>query len=455
MAVLGMKGTGSFANDERPQNWRQMILLLFPNGKCPLTGVLSKLAQEGTDDPLFHWLEKGLAVQRGIILGASTTISAEPADGADIAAADATAEVAIKLQPEGGAAEDHTWIKPGHLLLNQNTDEVYLVIRQNGTWIVVRRDIGNKFTSNPAITGDLTNGDPVVICGTGFPEGAPVGEIVSYQPLSHFNYTQIFRTPLALTRTARKTKMRYDKDGPYLEEKREKLHLHGIELEKAFLFSERDVQTSFAATGLIGAMAASTAKPLRTTRGLVNWLPAASSTTTPAIHWNIGASTAFNGGLSEDTFDEWLEILFRYGAMEKLAFAGSTALNVLNRLAKAKFTIQAVPSDEAYGLALTRIITPFGNLLLKQHPLMSADPVWRRDLIVADVAHLKYRYVDDTRFLRNRQSPGEDATIDEFLTEAGLECHFSGATADSGGGLPAEAGPAVHGRLKGVATFIG
>src|SRR5207247_1905492 len=129
--------------------------------------------------------------------------------------------------------------------------------------------------------------------------------------------------------------------------------------------------------------------------------------------------------------DQWLEEVFRFGSSEKLCFAGSTALNVLNQLAKNKMTIQAVPTDRTYGMNLTRYTTPFGDLLLKQHPLMSHNPTWRKDLMVIDVTHLKLRVLDDTTFLRNRQSPGQDASIDEFLTELGLETRFSGRTSDS------------------------
>jgi len=449
-----MRGSGTFSADERPQNWRQGILLLFPNGDTPLTGILSKLSEEATDDPLFNWFEKSLGTRRGIIIGAATATGSKPADNADIAAADATAEVSITVKPDGGAEDDLTWLKPGHLLFNQVTEEVYLVIKKNADWINIRRDIGNKFASNPAITGDTAAGDSIVICGSGFPEGAPVGEVISYSPIRHHNNTQIHRTPLSVTRTARKTKLRTDRTGPYMEAKREALQLHGVELEHSFLFSEREEITSIATGSLSSEISGtSTGKPLRLQRGVINWLPTINTGTAASIHWDVG--TAFSGGLSELTFDAWLEELFRYGSFEKLVFAGSTALNVLNQLAKNKLTIQSVPTDQTYGMALQRVITPFGNILLRQHPLMSVDPVWRKDLIAVDPAHLKYRYLDDTRFLRNRQSPGEDASVDEYLTEAGLECRWSGATSDSGGGLAAAAGPAVHGRLKGITQFIG
>ena len=48
-AVLGMRGTGSYAAGERPENWRQAILLLFPSGDAPLTAILSKMRESPTD----------------------------------------------------------------------------------------------------------------------------------------------------------------------------------------------------------------------------------------------------------------------------------------------------------------------------------------------------------------------------------------------------------------------
>lgn len=51
MAVLGMRGTGSWAADERPKNYREAILYLYPNDKAPLMSFLSKLGSESTDDP--------------------------------------------------------------------------------------------------------------------------------------------------------------------------------------------------------------------------------------------------------------------------------------------------------------------------------------------------------------------------------------------------------------------
>src|SRR5262245_17239566 len=72
MAFMGMRGTGDWVTDERPKNWRQGILLLYPNGMAPLTGMLSKMAEEITTDPEFNWWTKNLAMQKGDLTGIFT-----------------------------------------------------------------------------------------------------------------------------------------------------------------------------------------------------------------------------------------------------------------------------------------------------------------------------------------------------------------------------------------------
>jgi len=51
MAFLGMRGNGDWATDQRPKNWREGILFLFPNGDSPLNAILSKMGSEKVNDP--------------------------------------------------------------------------------------------------------------------------------------------------------------------------------------------------------------------------------------------------------------------------------------------------------------------------------------------------------------------------------------------------------------------
>src|SRR3989304_1307890 len=78
MAItLGVRGTGSFSSDERPESWREGILLLFANGSTPVTGLTSKLTSKEVDDRKYHWFSKidsdqVLAVSGAQLIGDTT-----------------------------------------------------------------------------------------------------------------------------------------------------------------------------------------------------------------------------------------------------------------------------------------------------------------------------------------------------------------------------------------------
>jgi hypothetical protein len=42
MAIAGLRGTGDWGTDERPKNFREMILWRNPNGQAPLTAIMAK-----------------------------------------------------------------------------------------------------------------------------------------------------------------------------------------------------------------------------------------------------------------------------------------------------------------------------------------------------------------------------------------------------------------------------
>lgn len=121
-----------------------------------------------------------------------------------------------------------------------------------------------------------------------------------------------------------------------------------------------------------------------------------------------------------------MEDVFRNGSSEKLALVGGRALNVLNKLARAHHTITATPTSETYGVQMTTWLTPYGTLLIKQHPLLSENATFTSWGFIIDPQRVVYRYLRgrDTQYLENRQSPGDDATRNEFMTECGLEVNF-------------------------------
>jgi hypothetical protein len=385
MAILGMRDTVSYAND-RFENWRRQILYLFPHGAAPLTAFLSLTEPEETNDPRFHWEEEPLPTQR------STTTAAFSNVDTSIAVKDPSFRV-------------------GHLLLEETTGEQMEVVGVDSTGLILTVVRGKW--AIPQQAG--SSGDAVVIIGNVNSEGQDSPpQSLSVDPTEHNNLTGIFRTSLTLTGTAMNTAVKYDRTGPYKEQLRQKLNYHSIELEKGFIFCQQ-AQWKDPSSG----------ETKRTTGGILSLLPPQYIQAVP------------NGILTGDLWAGYLELIFRYVSNpnnEKLGLIGSGALNSLNRLAEKVGKMETVAGDESFGMALIRWYTPFGTLYLRTHPLLTQHPVWRYNLLMLDVHNLVYRHVigRDTTRLTNRQNPGADKRVDEWLTEAGLEVHHVGS-ADSGG----------------------
>jgi hypothetical protein len=268
--------------------------------------------------------------------------------------------------------------------------------------------------ADPTTTG-IADCDTVLVVGNINAEGAAMPDAISYNPTKLYNYTQIFRTPLEITRTARRTRLRTG--DPYKEIKREALELHSIEMEKAFIWGTRTENTG------------DNGKLERTTGGLIEWISDNSGITslyTTDSSAGVDGKTWEQGG--EDWLDYYLEQIFRYGSDERLAFVGSGVLLEINKLIKLYGNYQLMPKTTSYGIKVMQWVTPFGILNMKRHPLFSYEATNRNSMIVFEPRDLTYRYIDDTTFYDDPEKKNTgysriDGTKEEFLTECGLEMH--------------------------------
>jgi Family of unknown function (DUF5309) len=406
---LGMRGTGDWATDERPKNWRQGILYLYPNGMAPLTALLSKMSEESTDDPEFNWWTKVLADQGGAV----TLVYTDAGLSSAYTSGGTAGQTVYVKMAEAVASE----IRVGHQVLLRDADHLDVDVNAKVTAVV--KNGASSYAAcklleaddNGAST-DLSDCDVIKIIGNINPEGGPMPDPIAYDPTKFTNYCQIFRTSLSITRTARKTKLRTEDS--YKEAKRESMQYHSIEMEKAFFW------------GVKSENIGTNGKPERTTDGLIQSIKANASGNVN----NFSLNTTYSGDTwlasGEQWLDTYLEQIFRYGSMEKMAFAGSGALLGINRLAKAAGQIQLNPMTTAYGLKVMEWITPFGVLYIKTHPLFSYDATTRNAMVILEPSELRYRYVDDTMFIADKDNSGinrVDATNEEWLTECGLEYH--------------------------------
>jgi hypothetical protein len=417
MSFLGMRGTGDWVTDQRPKSWREQILYLEPNGMTPLNAILSKMASEKVTDPEFYWWEYQVGSVNGAVTGIFTI--------ADMSVAYVGGAVAGDTLYFRVAAALAQGMHKGHQVLLRDTTDYSVdvtgkvnLIDVNG----VNSIIGVKLlepddNSILPIPHDLSNCDHILVMGSVNPEGGEMPDAVLWDPEKIYNKTQIFRTSLSITRTARLTKLRTGDE--YQKQKKECLMQHSMEMELAFLWSQ------------ISERIGENGKPERTMRGLVPFI----RTFAPN---NVGdysrdplyaGQTWLQGG--EQYLDTRLEQMFRFGSQDKFCFAGSGAILGINRLVKASGQFQFTSSTKAYGIKVLEWVTPFGSITMKTHPLFSYDVTTRNMLVLFEPKNLKYRYITDTTFYKDgeAQHPGRgggrlDATDEEYLTECSLEMKF-------------------------------
>ena len=410
---LGMRGDGDWVTDQRPLNWRQQILYLYPNGMAPLTAILSMLGSESADDPQFHWWTQE-----------------QSAVGGDVANIYTLPDLSVAYVT-GGVAGNVLYVQITTVLANRIREGHQILLRDADDWQVdvvgkvtgVTRGTTNSVLAvklleddNNSTTHDLSDCDTFKIIGNINPEGGEMPDAIALNPVKVYNYTQIFRTPLSLTRTARKTRLRTGDQ--YQKAKSEALEMHSWEMELAYLWGIR--------TENIG----DNGKPERTTMGVINFIRqyAAANCDDYTLNTDYSSDDWTVGG--ETWFKNMLEQIFRYGAEEKLCLCGSGFLLGIDALAMTGGQINLQPAQKTYGLNIRSWITPFGTIHMKTHPLFSYDATTRNMGLIIEPKEMSYRYIDDTAFYGEstaKQHPEGyggrrvDGSNEEYLTECGLE----------------------------------
>ena len=372
---LGMRGTGDWATDERPKNFREMILWRRPNGQAPLTALMSKMSSESVDDPEFSWWEEELSIVRVIVNGVINTTTV------------------TSIVVTAGAL----LLTPGDVLLVETSDattaEIVVVnaVTSDTAFDVIRARANTSAQAIPTSTG-------ITRIGNTFAEGTTSPTVSARNPTKVTNYAQIFKTAYELTNTAKMTRVRTG--DPLKNDKKRRMFDHSVSLELAFLFGKPFEQTAGTSNG----------KPLRYTGGLRNFITS-----------NVAV---FTTSPTETTFLNAVTPVFNYdggAGDERLIFAGNGFLTNLNKLAKAGMQVRTDEVVKLYGMALQRWITPQGTFLIRSHPLMNTHARYTNSAFVIDPSALVYRYIRDTTPQDNIQANDADEVKGQWLTECGLE----------------------------------
>jgi hypothetical protein len=401
MAVLGLRGTGDMGTDERPKDFREMILFRNPEGDAPIFALTSKTRKRVVSDPEYSWWDEPQDLVRLQVAGSGVndaTSTLVTVDSADPDASNAS-------RTYGTASH----LKPGDLLLCETTDgssyaqeivEVVQVI--SDTQFVISRGAAG---STPAA---IPNDTFLTLIGSAYPEGTPAPQAVSRNPIKYTNKTQIFKDTYELTGTIQATTMRTGE--PWSNDKKRKMFDHSRAIELSMLFGKQSEVTGY------------NGKPKRTMGGIRSQIPASNQ------YVYSGGTTVFN------LMDEVSKV-FNYvtpAGNERAAFVGNGALNAINKIiaADGNGDIQWKGMEKVYGMNFRELVFPQGRLLLKTHPLLSRFSTYTNSMFILDMASITYVTLKgrDTKVKDDVQDADEDVRRGFIQTECSVEVDRGGVT---------------------------
>lgn len=281
----------------------------------------------------------------------------------------------------------------GDLIKNSRTGENMLVATIASTTTITVAAGGRAFGTTVAAAG--ADGDGLFIIGNVSEENSGARNVNTTRSAKVTNYTQIYKTSIAVSGTEKEANLYGGKDLPYFRAK--KGTEHALDIERSFWWGEKKLDTS----GTLGS-------PRRSTGGVLEFI-----TTSGSYVQNQ------NGVLTAPDLNTFLREGFTYGSDTKTIFCGGLLLQAINEIARGQIRMKA--ADKTYGMQISEYVTAFGSVNLVYNPLFIGDYAGYGFML--DMECFRYRFMNnrDTSLQTNIQAPDVDGEIDQYITEAGLE----------------------------------
>ena len=257
------------------------------------------------------------------------------------------------------------------------------------------------------------------VVGSAFAEGSSFPSTYKDTPyLDRYGYTQIFKTSMQMTNTARATSLKIVPD-EWARVWKNKLIEHKWDIEQALLFGSKHVDGT-----------------TRYTQGIVDYV------TSNGNLFEIDLATDGSGTTSDDFLDNmssWMDP--RYNNAGATLFMCSTAVyNWFHKLAgyvksnvqvggQYRLDFSITGKSVKFGLDMTRISTPYGDMNLTRNIHLDGGQK-AAGIVAVNMKHVKYRPLigngvnRDTAIyvgVQSLENTGVDRRIDLIQTEAGLD----------------------------------
>lgn len=382
----GFLGTANADTNDYVGEWQMHVLRRNSKGYntgSTLFGLMSRLKSENADDVLYNWWEKNPT-----ILNYYSTTS--------------YSDSATTMVFESITDDETIWVflLANDILLNARTGE-RIRVSTDPTTSSVTVIRGVQGTSGIAVD----TGDNFSLITSAASEGTVANRASYAQPSNFFNYIQTFKESVAITNAYKAGVLRTEKEGPKMEAILDALEKVANRVEFAYL--QGNIESVSLGNG-----------QTYYTGGIQNAVDTAGLT-----------NNALNGngiaGVTLDAFKLWLQNFMVFGSDTKLAFCGPLAYAAISNYANtAQGGFRIMNQATIFGMAITTIMTPYGQFNLAMHPLLNNNVAFNGYMSVVDLQLIWQKLLEPLFYEDNIQIPGQDAYVGQFRIKTGLKLKF-------------------------------
>lgn len=388
--VYGLLTTLNAQNTDLVGEWQEEILVRNSKGYnvgSTLFGLMAQLQNEPADNITYNWWERDPV---RLNFYASTNYNSS----------------ATAIVFNDGASDTTVFdlLSANCVMVNARTLE-YITVSADPTTSSVTVVRGAFSTTAAAIvTGDL-----FTLITSAQDEGANPRRSAYENPTSYNNYIQTYNESLFLSNAFKNGVLRTDVMGPLPERRLQALERITKRIELSYFLGKAGT-----ATGANGT--------IYYTGGIQSAIDSFGITATNALN-GLGST-----GVALSAFYQWTQAFMTVGSDTKLMFCGPLAYAAITQYAltnSAGFRI--MNQETVFGMNITVILTPFGELSLAFHPLFRDSIQLQSWAFVVDLQLIKQKVMEPLFLEPNIQLPGQDSYMEQFRAKLGLKLKFPAA----------------------------
>jgi len=401
--VSGFLVNASATSSDLVGEWMDEILVRqgkSANLGSTLFGLMSRLPAERTDNTIYNWWERN-PVRRSFYI-----------NNAGAAYDETTTSIVV----DDGASS------PGTAVWQVLNKDAFLISDVSGEIIRVTADpesntlaVARGVNGTTAAASGVANNALWTLISTAKDEGADPVKASYEQPEYLTNYIQTFNSTVFLANSLKNNVLRTDKEGQVNQLISQQLEKIANDIEFQFLVGGKGQET-----GTNGSK-------VYTTGGLKAALDAASAADT-TLTANILTGNGSSGNTLKSVKD-WMSSFMTNGSDTKLALCGPKAYSAISDYANTAAGGFRIMNNEGnvFGMNITNIQTPFGELSLAMHPLLKNAVAFNDWMFVVDLQLIAMKVQEELLYEDNIQLPGQDSYKGQFRAKLGLKQKFAGA----------------------------